>query len=92
MGMFEFRVSPDDAEPYRVEATARDVLKWEKTNKAKRAFSDVLAHTSLIDMYGLAYVAAVRQGLYTGDLKTFEETCDVTGAASEEEDPTPPAP
>lgn len=88
MGMFDFRVTPDEGDPFDVEAAPRDVLVWERTNKNKRVFSDLLERTSLADMYHLAHVAARRQGLFEGDLRAFEASCDVSGAPKEEPDPT----
>lgn len=92
MGMFDFRVTPDDGEPFNVEAQARDVLVWERKSNGKRVFSDLLDRTSLTDMYSLAHVAARRLGLFDGDLATFERTCDVSGQPKPEPDPTQSAP
>jgi hypothetical protein len=93
--MMTFRVSPDGGEPYQVTAYARDVLMWEKAGKG-RAFGDMAEHTKIGDLYGLAYFASRRQGLYTGSLSEFEQDVDVNPVDQDEDeadpDPTPAAP
>jgi len=90
MAMFEFKVTPDDGDPFEVSADSRDVLVWERTNHGKRVMATLLDNMSITDMYQVAHIAARRQGLYPDDLKTFEQTCVLGFDASEPPDPTPP--
>lgn len=91
--MFNFRVAPDQGEPFNVTAGSRDVLAWEKAGPG-RSVSAVLENPTLTAFYGLAYAAAHRQRLFTGTQAEFEATCDLTRSVVDEEasDPTPPAP
>lgn len=90
--MFTFYVTPDSGETYRVVAASRDVLTWEKGLKG-RSFGDLANSPSMSGMYGLAYAASRRQGLYGGSLQDFEQSVDLALVADEEAgqpDPTPP--
>lgn len=92
--MIKFKVKPDDGEPYEVTATSRDVFTWERTNRTNKVFADLAERQSMVDMYHVAHVAAVRLGLFTGGLDQFQSTCDLEemeGNASAPADPTPPA-
>ena len=74
---FNFRVSPDDGDPFEVKAKTRDVLSWEKTGPG-RALTDLVGDVvRLTDLYSLAWTAAKRQGLYTGSLEEFETSADL---------------
>lgn len=89
--MFKFTVRPDVGDPYPLEATARDVLVWEKGAR-DRSLSRLMGNTRLEDAYVVAHAAATRQGLFTGPLREFEQSVDlVLGAVEAEPDPTPPA-
>jgi hypothetical protein len=83
------QVTPDDAEPYKVTATSRDVLMWEKTTKGDKSFVDLVQSPNLVDLYKVAHLASHRQGLFTGPYADFEATCEVTGADDEETDAEP---
>jgi hypothetical protein len=84
------QVTPDDAEPYTVTATSRDVLMWEKTTKGDKSFVDLVQSPNLVDLYKVAHLASHRQGLFTGPYADFEATCEVTGVDDEEdEEPDP---
>lgn len=90
--MFNFKVTPDSGEPYEVIAGSRDVLTWEKTGKG-RNLSVLRESLGMTDLYRLAHIASRRQGLFDGDLKTFEETVELDlDDEDEEPDPTQPAP
>lgn len=88
--MFDFTVTPDAGEPFAVHAGSRDILQWERTTKGVTLAS--LANVKMADMYGISHIAARRQGLFAGDLATFEATCEIETADTPEEDPTQPAP
>lgn len=93
--MIDFKVLPDDGEPYKVTATARDVLVWERTNKGK-VFSDISTRQSMVDLYCMAWIASRRLGLIAADLKLaeFEKTHDLEIVEEEEgeSDPTQTGP
>lgn len=92
--MITLQVTPDDAEPYEVTATSRDVLMWEKTTKGNRSFVDLVQSPNLVDLYKVAHLASHRQGLFTGPYADFEASCEVTGVpdAEEDEEPDPTRP
>lgn len=91
-----FRIEPDEGEPYEVTAQSRDVLTWEKAGKG-RAFGELANRMAMVDMYGLAYFAARRQGLFTGTVQEWEQSVDLTPTDEDEDeekepDPTPAGP
>jgi hypothetical protein len=90
--MIEVEVSPDGAEPFRVKANARDVLRWEGRGKG-RSISSLEADAKLQDIYEIAHIAAQRQGLFPGTLAEFRDSCDIAQVQeSEDVDPTRPDP
>ncbi len=88
--MFTFTIRPDEGEAFKVVATSRDIVVWEKT-AGGRTFSD-LARASMSDFYGIAFIAARRQGLFEGPRKDFDATVDLEVEEDEEPDPTQPVP
>ncbi|WP_435589807.1 hypothetical protein [Micromonospora aurantiaca (nom. illeg.)] len=98
-------VRPDEGDPYEVTANARDVLWWEKTNRGA-SFASLMADLRLVELYKIAHHTCRRLGMFSGDLKEFEATCDIDGFATlpeedegeskregeGEPDPTRPAP
>jgi hypothetical protein len=94
--MFTFTVTPDDGQSYKVTATSRDVLHWEKTTKGKSvgALSEA-ENFHMGDMFKMAWIAARRQSLFAGDLKDFEAGHEVDLVDDDEDDdgldPTQPA-
>lgn len=77
--MFTTTVRPDDGEPYDLVVTSRDVLSWEQSGRGRRLGSLADAQNlSIIDIYALAFRAAVRRGLFDGDIRDFQDTCDVS--------------
>ena len=88
--MIKFTIKPDDADEYHVEATSRDVLVWEKTSREHKTFQDLVRTQAMVDLYRIAHIASVRLGLFTGDLPTFEKTCELEQMEDEGEgvDPT----
>lgn len=87
--MITLQVTPDDAEPYTVTATSRDVLMWEKTTKGGKSFVDLVQSPNLVDLYKVAHLASHRQGLFTGPYADFEARCEVTGVDEEDPEPDP---
>jgi hypothetical protein len=89
--MLDFTVRPDNAEPYEVKATTRDLRLWEKAGPG-RSMSKLLSDISIASLYELAHIASKRQQLFTGSLTEFEETCELEFEEIEAPDPTRPAP
>jgi hypothetical protein len=96
--MFEFTVTPDGGEAYDIVATSRDVLMWERTTKGA-SFAQLESNLRLVDLYAIAYRAALRLGHFDGHLSDFETSVDLdllAGSDDEEGDegvdPTLPAP
>lgn len=88
--MFTFDITPDDGEPYRVKASSRDVLTWEKALKG-RSFGELAENPTMEGMYGLAYAAARRQGLCHASLtlQQFETSVDLVLVDDESGQPDP---
>lgn len=96
--MFRFKVMPDDAEPFVVEAMTRDIYRWEKVTKGA-GFNKLKDEMRTEDLYAVAYFASTRHDLFTGTLADFRETCDFDILPDEDDDqgdgepdPTPPVP
>jgi hypothetical protein len=90
--MFDFKITPDEDDPYEVTAGSRDVLVFEKTNRGT-SISSLLTEQKMGDLYKLAHIASRRQGLFDGSLAEFEKTCELKFTEeTEEPDPTQPAP
>lgn len=87
--MIDFKVVPDAGEPYAITATARDVLRWEKTSRGK-TFQGLMDNLSMVDLYALAWHASIRQGQLARDvsLKDFEDTHEVEFEGETDLDPT----
>lgn len=89
--ILNFRVIPDNGEPFAVAAGGRDITWWEKTTPGA-AMNQLAQGWKLTDLYKIAWIAARRQSLFDGDLKEFEKTCEIEFEAAPEPDPTQPAP
>lgn len=87
--MFDFKVIPDSKQAYEVTATSRDVMIWEKTNKGA-SLGKLFEDQNLSDFYKIAYLASVRQGLFTGTAAQFDETCDIVPFEKEADDENDP--
>lgn len=99
-GLFKVRCHLEDGSSFEVEATARDVLVWERTSGSKKVFQDIVRNQAMVDMYRIAHISATRQGLYKDDLRTFEATVDLENLELDDDqddedgegvDPTRPA-
>lgn len=93
--MFTTTVRPDDGEPYDLDVTSRDILSWEQSGRGRKLGSLADAQNlSIVDIYDLAFRAADRRGLFTGDIRDFTATCDVSDLREtnyDEVGPTQPA-
>ena len=83
--MFRFTVKPDGAEPYEVEATSRDVVRWEAMGRG-RTLGQLSKDPSMTHLTELAYLAAARSGEFDGDVKAFRAVVDVELHAEDEDD------
>lgn len=89
MAVQRFRITPEHGDPYEVDAGTRDLLVWEKTNKAGRTQVDLAKGASIADLYGIAFQAAKRLELSDLTRAQFEETCEVEVVGEQDEpDPT----
>jgi len=75
--MIDVRVTPDDGEPWDVNITARDILKWERMGQG-RSVAQLESGAKLIYIYELAHIASRRTKSFTGSLELFEETCEIS--------------
>ena len=83
---FFFEAEPDGGEPFRITASARDVVAWERGGK-DRTIANLISNGSLVDWYALAHVAARRQGLFDGSLQEFEKSVDLAPTDNSEDTP-----
>lgn len=84
-------VTPDDGEPVQLEASARDILRWEKASNS--AFVELIRRPRLVDLYKIAHYAAKREGVFEGTLTEFEAKFELRLDALDvdaDPDPTPP--
>lgn len=94
--MFLFDITPDGGETFRVPATSRDVEHWERTGKGRSLAT--LERPQMAHLIEIAFLAASRRGLASGDLAAFRAACDVTpidpNAVDDDDEsgPTQPAP
>lgn len=86
--MMEFTVKPDGDDPYKLEATSRDVFIWEKVTK--NSLGKLQGDISMTAMYQLAHIAAKRLQLFTGTLDEFVACCDLDFEQPANVDPTQP--
>lgn len=86
--MFNFVVNPDGEDPYKLQASSRDVYMWEKTTKSNMA--QLQTGMSMMAMYSIAHFAAKRQQLFTGNLQEFVDAVDLDFEAAVGADPTQP--
>lgn len=83
--MFSFTVKPDGGEAFEVEATSRDIVRWEgmSRNNSVGALQENLRMTDLVN---LCWYAADRQGFTSLDRLAFADLVDVSFKASDEDD------
>ncbi len=83
--MFKFTVMPDGLDAYEAEATSRDVRRWEAAGKG-RSVGRLGDNPMMVDMYSLAFLAVSRLGLFEGDIREFEASCDLKFKKADEDD------
>lgn len=76
MALYTWRVTPDEGEPYIVNAGTRDVLAWEKFKPGNSA-QRLQENFHVGDAYWLAHHAAKRQGLFSGTRQEFEASVEL---------------
>lgn len=74
--MFEFTIKPDDGDEFVVEATSRDIVRWESGAKG-RSVGSLTDNMKMTDLTDLAWYAADRRGLYAGDIREFRAGVDI---------------
>jgi hypothetical protein len=74
--MFKVTVKPDGSEPFDVEVTTRDALRWERAKKG-RSLAQFGENPRVEDLYSLTFVAVMRSEKFPGDIREFEEQCDL---------------
>lgn len=91
--MFTFTVKPDGGEPFEVEATSRDIVRWEGMNR-KNSVGSLTEDMRMTDLTDLAWVAADRRGLTDLDVREFRAGVDIdfekTDADDDEDDEAGP--
>lgn len=90
--MFDLVVVPDGGDPYPLGVGSRDVLVFEKTARKGTNLATWREAPSMVDLYRVSHIAAVRQGLFTGDLAAWEHTVDIDFADDDDEDGDGPDP
>lgn len=100
MFMVNMSVTLEDGSEHELVAGPRDLLTWERTSKGKKLgellpISDNgedmdLRRLSLVEMYRLAHITARREGIFSGDLDSFEQTAVVVLTGGGSPDPTQP--
>jgi hypothetical protein len=83
--VFTFDVTPDEGELYRVTATSRDVVHWERTGKG-RSLAQIGENARMTDLVDIAYIASVRHRLYEGKAEDFRASVDVEVIDTTEDD------
>ena len=74
--MFTFTITPDGEESFRVTASSRDLVQWERRNKSA-SLTALREQMRMTDLYKIAYIAAVRQHFYDGTEQEFNDSCDL---------------
>lgn len=79
--MFIYTAYPDNGEPYVIEASMRDILKWERSSPKGRPLrkAEDLASSVAENTYEIGWLAATRLGLYRGTKSDFEESVSLIG-------------
>lgn len=73
-----FLVTPEDGDPYEVVADTRDIYVWEKTTPNKGVtLQQAMEEIRFLELYRLAWIAARRQGMFSGTIDQFSASCQV---------------
>lgn len=75
--MFSATITPDEGEPFELTAKSRDVVRWEKADPRRNSLGALESNTSMTAITALLFHAAVRQGLFAGDLEKWQDSVDV---------------
>jgi hypothetical protein len=87
--MFTFTIVNDDGEKFVLTAGTRDILKYERSGgNIASMTSDSPLVEQLTESYKLAHLAAVRTGLFSGNLSKFEDTFDFEFGSDDEGEET----
>lgn len=85
--MINYDVKPDGGDSYKLTATTRDILAWEK--RTGKSWSLIRDGLPMQDLYNIAHAAALRQGMFSGNLEEFEKSVDIDPAPVDDKpDPT----
>lgn len=77
--MFSIRVRPDGGEPFEVETTSRDIVRWEAggNRQSPRSMSKLSDDLRMTDVTDLAWFAANRKGLTDLDINQWRASVDI---------------
>jgi len=91
--MMRFKIMPDGAEAFEVEATSRDLSFWERTVKGA-SLGSISENPRMCDLEHIAYIACKRRAGYSGTLDDFRASADVKPLDDDESEagPTQTAP
>lgn len=74
--MMTFDVRPDGRAEFRIVATSKDLVIWEKSFKG-RSLAQFDSNPSMTAVVEVAFTACRRQGRWDGTFSEFAETCEV---------------
>lgn len=74
--MFKFKVNPDGGEQFEVEATSRDIARWEAARKG-RSIGALIEDLKMSELVDLAWFAADRRGETDLDIAEFRAGVDI---------------
>lgn len=83
--MINFKLMPDDSEPFVVVADSRDVIQWEVRGKG-RHLGQIQQTPRMSDLSELAWLACQRRKLWTGDLADFRAQVAVVPTGEQDDD------
>lgn len=89
--MINFKVMPDDGEPFEITANSRDIYVWERTHRGK-TLGSVIENQPIADLYEIAHQAMRNQRGYAGTLQEFIDTHLIDKSLEPQADPTQPTP
>lgn len=86
--MFTIKVRPDGGEPFEVETTSRDIVRWEAGGNRQnpRSMSRLSEDMRMTDVTDLAWYAADRRGLTQLDIRQWREQVDLDITKSSTDD------
>jgi hypothetical protein len=75
--MFDFLLVPQDGDPIELTANSNDVCEWEVKNR-HNSLTALRENTRMTDLRSIAYIAAKRVGVFTGEFHDFKSTYTIT--------------